>query len=208
MKFTAVAAAVALSSTTEAKTHRQALATVYNDTPNHVISVSLLHKYSDVYKNHEEYGMIKPYGDSGLSFGVPYCHADFNTGFGTTGVDWWAVSWYTSDLQNFCFTDPANFRGFFDAVDHVAPPLITAVAGVAAAIISEGNPVATGKAVELAWATTNELFNTEGTKGYKQHMLTSDDSQRIVELHIKTNGKFEIHSPSGKSTTKYTCRRI
>lgn len=205
MKFTTAAAAVALvASTAEAKTHREAYSTVYNDTPDPLISVSLLHKYSDVYKNHQEYPVIKPNGE----FGVPFCRVDYNTGIETTGRDWWAVSWYTSDLKNFCYTDPANFRGFFDVVDHVAPGLITAVAAVAAAVITEGDAGSTQKAAELAWETTNQLFNTEATKGYKQHILTGKDSQRFVDLRIKTGGKAEIHSPSGVSTTKYTCRSI
>lgn len=128
------------------------------------------------------------------------------TGFGTTGRDWWVVSWYNSDLKNYCNTDPNNFRGFFDAVDHVAPALITAVPAVANPIITEGDIESTGKADELAWATTSALFNSEGTKGYKQHILRIDDSQRFVDIHIKTGGNVEIRSPSGVSTTKYTCR--
>lgn len=203
MKFTVAAAAVAaLTSTAEAVTHREAYATIYNETPDPILSVSLLHKYSDNYKNHQEYPVIQPNG----VFAYPFCRVDFNTGFGTTGRDWWAVSWYTQDLKHYCYTDPNNFRGFFDVVDHVAPGLITAVVAVAAAVITEGDVESAQKAGELAWATTNELFNTEGTKGYKQHILRSDDGQRFVDFHIKANGGVEIRSPSGVSNTKYTCR--
>lgn len=203
MKFTAatVAAIAALSSTVEAKTHRQAFAGVWNDMPDPILSVSLMHKYSDVYKNNQEYAVIQPGRLSPDSLTV-----DYNTGIETTGKDWWMVSWYTSDLKTFCYTDPNNFRGLFDAFDHVAPGLITAVVAVAAAVITEGDIDSAQKAGQLAWATTNELFNTEATKGFKQHILTGADSKNWVDIHLKTGGNVEIRSRSGVSTTKYTCR--
>ncbi|CEJ93599.1 hypothetical protein VHEMI09177 [[Torrubiella] hemipterigena] len=207
MKFTAAlsAIALALATTCEAVTHRQAQVTVQNNTPNNILSISLVHKYSDNYKNEMQWPILHP-GDGSW----PLLTADYNTGITTTGRDWWLLTWYSEDLKTQYYTDPNNFRGVFDALDKVAPDAIQAVIGSAAALItSETGPVAAAAAaaaVALAKETTKYMFNSEGTDGFKQHILRSEDANAITNIIINGDGTVTFQSRSGTSSTVYTAK--
>lgn len=209
MKFTSALSAIvlALASTCEAVTHRHAQVQVQNNTPRNVVAVSLVHKYSNNYKNDKQWPIIHPYSNSEDTLTV-----DYNTGFTTTGRDWWLLTWYSQDLQTQYFTNPSNFREIFDALDKVAPTAIQAAAGsVAALITSETGPgaaVAAAAATALAKETTDRLFNSEGTAGFKQHILRSEDANIVTSITINDNGTVTFRSKSGTSTTVYTSKIV
>lgn len=197
--------ALALAGAAEAKTHRTASVVVHNNTPNNLLSVSLVHKYSDNYKNQQQWPVIHPGGD-----GEGLLTVDYNTGALTTGRDWWLLTWYSEDLKTQYYTDPTNFRGVFDALDKVAPSAIQAVIGGAVALItSESGPVAAAAAaaaVALAKETTSRLFNSEGTAGFKQHILRAEDANRITSITVNGDGSVVFRSNSGTSKTVYSSK--
>lgn len=208
MKFTAALSAIvlALATTCEAVTHRQAKVTVQNKTPDNILSISLVHKYSDNYKNQMQWPILHP-GDSSR----PFLTADYNTGFATTGRDWWLLTWYSEDLKTQYYTDPINFRGVLDALEKVAPEAVQAVSGSAAALLtSEAGPVAATlaatAAVALAKETTKYLFNSEATEGFKQHILRPEDANAITHIVINDDGTVTFQSRSGTSSTGYTAK--
>ena len=42
-------------------------------------------------------------------------------------------------------------------------------------------------------------------RGYKRHNLTSKDDDEVVTISIKSNNIVTLYSPSGTSTTRYSC---
>lgn len=198
---------LALATTCEA-TKRYARVSVENASDNHLLSVSLVHKYSDNYKNQRQWAVIHPHSSS-----PDYLDVEYNTGFGTTGRDWWLLTWYSEDLQTQYYTNPNNFRGVFDALDKVAPSMIEAVIDYAASLIdSDPNSVvgeAVNAAVELAKETTQQLFNTEATEGFKQHILRTEDSNAVTRIIINGEGEGTVTfvSRSGSSSTVYASKR-
>ncbi|KAJ3495691.1 hypothetical protein NLG97_g3211 [Lecanicillium saksenae] len=208
MKLSAAASFIflALTSVCDAVTTRTALVTVENASQNNLMSVSLLHKYSDVFNNAIQYPIIHA-----ADWGGDYMQAQYHTGITTTGRDWWLLTWFSEDLQWQYYTHPNNFRSVFDALDKAAPDAIDAVIGAAAALISsESGPVgaaAVTVAVALAKEVADQVFNAETTDGFKQHILRSDDENYVTRIIVKDNGEVEFHSHSGVSTTNYIARR-
>lgn len=198
-------ALLALAATVEA-TKRTATVSVQNSTPHNLMSVSLIHKYSDNYKHARQWPIIRPHQASSDNLRVEY-----NTGFGTTGKDWWMLSWYSQDMKTQYYTNPNNFRGLFDALDKVAPSVIQAAVKVVGTVIAGDSGPNGERAVETVAAvardTTSRLFNTETTKGFKQHILRSEDSNAVTRIIINNDGTVSFFSRSGTSKTVYANKR-
>jgi hypothetical protein len=119
---------------------------------------------------------------------------EYNTGFGTTGRDWWLATWQYDD-KDLYFTNPNNFRAAFDWAEGQVNSLFKSV---------EDIPDELTPAVNFA----SKAFNSESTKGFKQHILRSEDSGKVVKITLKKGGKVEITSPSGKSETVYSSKEL
>lgn len=184
---------------------RTAQVSVENNTNDDLLSVSLIHKYSDDYNNDKPYSIIPSHQS-----GDGYLTVEYNTGPLTTGRDWWLLTWYSQDLKRQYYTHPNNFRGVFDALDKVAPSIIQAAVGSAVALVtSESGPVAAGAAavaVALAKETTDQIFNSESTDGFKQHILRKEDQNAVTRIVINEDGTVDFYSRSGTSTTVYTSK--
>ncbi|SPO04678.1 uncharacterized protein DNG_07363 [Cephalotrichum gorgonifer] len=181
-------------------TKRTATASVRNNTSEPLVAVSVVHKYSDNYKHEGAWGIIQP-GE----LGEEPMEVEYNTGAFTTGRDWWVVTFYSPDMETLYYSDPANFRGIFDSLEEVAPDMISAAAGAIAGLAgSLSGPGAVGAAVAAAAAakaTTASLFNSEGTEGFKQHILREEDEDALTEIVINADRTITFKSNSGNSDT-------
>ncbi|PFH54930.1 hypothetical protein XA68_11672 [Ophiocordyceps unilateralis] len=183
--------------------HRKANVTIMNNTDKPLVSVSVIHKYSSVYKETHEWGLISPGEVSSDHMVVQY-----NTGLGTIGQDWWLLSWYDEGLTHFHVTNPNNFRGVFDFLEDQAPAaMITAGITVAAAIATPAGFAATlgasMAAVVLAKTTSEAIFNSESTVGFKKHYLEDVDEDEPVILIVNPDNEVRINSKSDESRTVY-----
>ncbi|KAL7942787.1 hypothetical protein V8C42DRAFT_330378 [Trichoderma barbatum] len=185
-------------------TKRTASVSVRNNTSKPIVSISLLHKYSDVYKHRKEWAAI-PAGD--LSQGS--LQVEYNTGFFTTGRDWWFISWYSQDMKTLYYCNPQNFRGTFDAIEksisheaiYTAGALLAPIAIISGGLIAV--PVAMA-AMGAAKLTTDHVFDSEDTTGYKQHILREEDEGKVTEVIINEDKTVTFKSQSGESETVYT----
>lgn len=186
-------------------THRKAKVRIENRTGQQLNSVSVGHKYSDDYKNeHTWEGPINTGSKTNESMLV-----DYHTGVLTTGRDWWVVSWVTADGDVY-LTNPTNFRGLIDfgekVVSTVSGPLAELgtllVAPLLVADPSKISAVATAS-VAVTAGLISTLCNSESTKGFKQHILRSEDAEEFTTIVIE-NDKVRFESKSGNSETGVT----
>ena len=205
---------VSIPSPAHAVSHRTAKATVNNLTGQRMVYATILHKYSDNYKNFRTWANLP----DGTNTNASPLTVQYHTGFGTTGRDWWMVEWKAVDGRT-CVTNPNNFQGSINQVEGFlhgnagkAGNKVGAVLGEAAGgylagppggVVGSqvGGPVGEAGANELADA----LFNSESTVGFKQHILRSEDEGKIVSISLYNNGEARIESPSGVSNTVYKC---
>jgi hypothetical protein len=156
---------------------------VVNKTPNPLYGASLIHKYSDDYKNQKIWSVIAP-GEMGNET----LTVEYNTGSSTTGRDWWLVTWYDEKLDTQSYSSPANFRVIVDAIESVAGDAIAAAVGFAAGLVTApGGPAALSAGVcaaALSSFLTSQIFNSESTKGFKQHILRDEDAGELTTIII------------------------
>lgn len=182
--------------------HQTAKVCVQNNTGKTLRSVHVLHKYSDDYKNKEDWGVL-PTG----STTSPHLQVDYTTGALTTGRDWWVVTWEYDGDNKVYLSDPKNLRGFVDFLEKsgsvaIKAALAAAAAGVAAVGTFGAGTVAGAAGGAAAGAVlTNLLFNKEGTSGFKQHILREEDAGKLTTIIIHSDNKVEWKSPSGSSAT-------
>lgn len=179
-------------------THR-ARVSVRNECSTPIYNVSVIHKYSSVYKNTFKWPEVKSGALAAEMMPVQYHH-----GFLRTGWDWWAVTW-VRDNQAYT-SSPQNFRALVDFLERIAPIAIEAVTSVAAgAATAPLGPLAVAVAEIVAGAAAggvaSTLFNTESTDGFKAHVLDSSDENQITEVVIRNDGRVYFKSNSGSSST-------
>lgn len=205
-------------STSYAVDKREADVVVKNKTGKTILQVTVAHKYSDEYEHQLDWpGALK---DGMTTSGKP---VTYNTGFGTTGRDWWYVSWVYTDSSTVYYSDPNNFRGaidFMEKAGRVVIPVGSAIgAAVVGAVCTAGTFGGCGPVAATAIATTSaaagaaiasaaagELLSTGGTKGFKQHILRDDDAGKTVTIELQKNNEILISSPSGESRTVYASK--
>lgn len=179
-------------------THRNAKVMVENQTGQGILSVSIAHKYSDDYKNNHNWeGPIQNGAPTN-----PDMIVDYTTGFGTTGRDWWVVTWITEDGA-IHITDPKNFRGLIDMIEKVASSAAISASSLAISLAAAPEPAitkATAAAVAVTGLVVKGLTNSESTKGFKQHILRSEDEDVPTKIIIKSDSVI-FNSQSGDSTT-------
>lgn len=181
-------------------TTRRAYVAVRNDTSEPLLGVSVLHKYSDEHKSEKQWGIVQPGELTSETL-----EADYNTGFWTTGRDWWLITWFSADMQTIYFSDPNNFRSAFDGFDNVIGDIASATAGIVAGSVAAGTgpgAIAAAAAAAVAAKTvTSTLFNSETTEGFKQHILREEDEGERTEIVINADRTITFKSKSGDSDT-------
>jgi hypothetical protein len=98
-----------------AKEKRHGNVVVENKTGKVIEFVTVAHKYSDNYKQAKTWGNLP----NGQTVKEPLV-VEYNTGFGTTGRDWWVVTWKFRGENAIQLTTPNNFRGLVDALERAA----------------------------------------------------------------------------------------
>ncbi|MDC9622658.1 hypothetical protein PSI22_13690 [Xenorhabdus sp. XENO-7] len=171
---------------------------ICNETEQKILSIEVLHKYSDVYNNRFD---NDGEGIDNRACTMKIMKAEYHTGDFTTGRDWWMVTWTTEDGLTH-LTSPHNYRGTIDTYEKIGGQLLPIVSGLAlqTAITS---PEPTTKAIAAAIATTtliaNSFINSESTAGYKQHILREEDASN--NKIILTRNEVKFVSNSGESST-------
>lgn len=187
------------------QTHRRARVQVWNATGGVLNYVRVFHKYSDVYRNEQEWRHVPTGSVANGSMTV-----DYNTGFGTTGKDWWLVVWASergTSSASLRYTDPQNGRAFIDGLEmvwkEVTPVVMAAAVGTAcfAAGCGPAAPFAAMAGAAVSSQVFGRMMNSESTAGFKQHILRSEDARGTTTIEIRGDGSVAFVSPSGRSTT-------
>lgn len=200
-----IAATVSAPSTAPAKDKRTADVQVENKTGREIEFVTVAHMYSDNYKNSKTWGNL-PDGRMTREF----LAAEYNTGFGTTGVDWWIVTWKFKGDDTVYVTDPYNLRSVADGLEKFALSALPAVGKLVGEFVAAavGAPPDAGGAIggKAAEEVGKLLLNSESTVGFKKHTLRAKDSTQkkaaatVVEI---TSAEVKFRSPSGVSTVGF-----
>ncbi|OOF93148.1 hypothetical protein ASPCADRAFT_407978 [Aspergillus carbonarius ITEM 5010] len=188
--------------------HRTAKVVVRNNTNETILGVGLVHKYSNDYNEHKTWAKLAP-GEVSSPLEVNYTTGDF-----TTGRDWWAVEWAAGKW--FYYSDPANLRSLVDQLEKIAPDAAATLVGIAIAYanaqqkgggLSEDQLEQVVKSAEDATrAIVQIMTNDESTKGFKQHILRDEDSDRVTEVVLNSDYTITFVSRSGDSRTKVSWR--
>ena len=128
--------------------------------------MSLVHKSSDDHKNLGKWPSLA-HRESSTPLDVQY-----NTGWFTTGRDWWLVSWYSTDYQTRYCSTPNNFRAGIDSLEQNAGPIFFTAVSAAQKVSSYVGAVveaATTAVSTVASVTGPEAFSEETTDGFKLH---------------------------------------
>jgi len=168
-------------------THQTAQVVVKNNTQKLLKSVNVVHKYSTNYTNRGDWGpeALSPTPVPG-EISSPMV-VDYNTGFLTTGEDWWLVVWqYEGDLQLY-YTNPNNFMDYWSKISGFIAGLIDK------ALDAEG--LSAGKVI------IDSVINSEDVSGFKEHLLREVDAELQTTIVINADNTVEWQSPSGTSTT-------
>lgn len=99
-------------------TKRTSVVTVKNNSGHDIDFITVIHKYSNNYKNSGTFVNLADRESSHSSFG-----AEYNTEFGTTGQDWWCVAWKYKGDSGYYITNPNNLR-LGPELDTMAPSLL------------------------------------------------------------------------------------
>ncbi len=164
-------------------THRIGEVKIVNQSSLNLASVSVIHKYSDNYKNQLDWTNVPAGGSTDTK------NVDYHTGFLTTGTDWWLITF--CDTQGKLYvSDPTNFTGLID--------FITGGIKTIAELLDNVDQRAA-----VAAKVASLFMNDEKVSGFKEHMLRSEDEERPTEIIIKNQGDITLDSKSGKSNTVY-----
>lgn len=169
---------------------------VVNRTGTDLIEIRVYHKYSDNYRNTKIWKNI-PDGTT-----TPAAPATYNTGFGTTGRDWWLVTWLDK-AGNLYMTNPKNGRAFFDGLEKVGKGMLEGIREM----VKNSNPKSSEEAAALTIgavcdAVFSPMLNSEATAGFKQHILRAEDEGHTTKIIIEKK-EVVFDSKSGKSTTGF-----
>ncbi|PHH74858.1 hypothetical protein CDD83_4492 [Cordyceps sp. RAO-2017] len=180
---------------------RTAQVTIRNESPEEIKSVSLVHKYSSVYKHRALWPVIGR-GQSAKNETT----VEYNIGPLTTGRDWWMLSFFSSDAKTQYVTDPNNFREVVDFLETLGTVTTISLAGATAGVLGMlAGPVtsiaASTAAAALAKAASDSLYNSETTVGFKQHILRSEDADQLTTITVNADYSVTFSSKSGISRT-------
>ncbi|MEW6404324.1 MAG: hypothetical protein AB1649_21200 [Chloroflexota bacterium] len=187
-------------------TYQTAQVRIQNGTTRPLRGASVVHKYSDNYKNMKQWdNPIPPGAYTPADFRVEY-----HTGFLTTGRDWWLIAWEYKADDKVYYTDPDNLRSFIDGLEVAGQIIIPAALAAAGALVTAGTGAAVAVAVGAAAGNrlATKLLNDESTGGFKQHILRDEDAGQTVIIVIRDDNTVAIQSPSGVSETVSSVRQL
>ena len=165
-----------------AKTTRTTDVRIQNLTGLEIEFISVVHKYSDVFKDRGDWGRLNNGSMTKKPMKIRY-----NTGAFTTGQNWWFVAWKYKGNDSIQYTSPNNFRNFVDFVEQLAlVPFDFTKAFIG------NNP---------ASAIGDALLNDESTVGFKKHLLRESDQKNGVIISL-TVGSVKFDSATGHSSTE------
>ncbi|KAK2616772.1 hypothetical protein QQS21_000384 [Conoideocrella luteorostrata] len=184
---------------------------ICNKTPVPLLDVTVIHKYSSVNEEHHTWDFVPVGGTTNPKD----MEVKFNTGFGRIGLDWWHVNWRRPNETLINFSDPNNFRSFFDTTENTMA-YVTIFASYAVALGSglivglPAGPIgAAGGALVgdslgklVSTQLSKALLSPEKTEGFKEHMLEVEDAGSCTLITIGSDQSITFSSPSGQSTTK------
>lgn len=188
---------------------RVAKVKIKNQSEEKIISVGVIHKYSNIYKDVLQFGQIEVDGEASASNNA---EVHYRTGMGEIGLDWWFVYWFTEESESqvkFHMSAPNNLREMADFLDKAIPDILK--------LVSAGTAISTLAAPELLTKTISAIItlttttlsyvvsktmNQEPTTGFKEHMLVKEDAGKETFICIGRDGKIEFCSPSGISKTQ------
>jgi len=234
-----IALLAAVSTDSSAVTTRTAQAEVSNRTGKDIAFLRIEHKYSSDFIIWLDAAYLLDGTTSGnffqkqcftdqdgslleVSAQTALCEITYNTGFGTTGRDWWRVSWsYVGDDKVY-FTDPNNFRSQIDLLEKYSVPLVSMAAATAGVVAGAACTAATagacgplvaagigGLAVVYGGAITAitaESTSSNSTAGFKQHILEDEDEGKTTRIVLNKDGTVVFTSSSGSSETVYSSK--
>src|SRR5438128_57812 len=116
-------AASAIPSVAQAKEKHTADIQVENKTGHEIEFVTVAHKYGNDYKQTKTWSNLGNGRTTRQAMQV-----DYNTGFGTTGADWWVVTWKYKGDDTLYVTDPAGLRKVVDAGEKFSRDTLPVVA--------------------------------------------------------------------------------
>jgi hypothetical protein len=61
---------------------------------------------------------------------------------------------------------------------------------------------------EAAECVLKSLLDQEGTVGFKEHILESDDEKEVTKININGNRTIDFKSKSGNSSTVYKSKTV
>lgn len=176
-------------------THRKANVAVHNGTGTNLVSIAVAHKYSNEYKNQYTWEDVAANSTTGADLEV-----DYNTGFLTTGRDWWMIT-AVDDAGRVYISNPHNFREILDVLEKVTKDVLQMLPPI-------GSNPGVAAAQKVTTAILDHMLNYEDTAGFKQHILREDDEGRTVTITLRSlpssgeaGDAVEIASPSGSSET-------
>ncbi|MGV1953141.1 hypothetical protein ACQZ44_20190 [Agrobacterium vitis] len=164
-------------------TERFTTVKIRNETGLTLGSVGVVHKYSDVYKHSKEWLNLA----SGAVTPDPLI-VQYNTGFLTTGRDWWSIVAMTEDGR-ILRSDPSNMRGLWDTVEKGLNKFgweIVKIAGTVT-VSTGGTGGLVAAPVGAVTAILTIITNTESTKGFKQFFLEEKDAPHGIEIVLRPN---------------------
>jgi hypothetical protein len=209
MRLFALFFSMALISSPPAHSLERQQASIFltNKTGKPISEVTVRHKYSDVYKDKAVWkGEIRNGQTVQLNDGEDpkkFAIIRYHTGFGTTGADWWLLTWKDADGKEYV-SNPENFRKAVDALEKF---LMGSTSVAKAALPFTGIAgIAGGLAVDVI---ADALLNSEATYdkelgvAFKQFILRTkspvqfelgayNGTQGMIGLGLRTaKGKFD-----------------
>lgn len=170
--------------------HRITSVRIVNQSGMNFTSVSVLHKYSDNYKNDYTWHNV----ESGITTDANMT-VDYHTGITTTGKDWWYVMAVTEDGKIY-ITDPSNATSLLDVIDKV-------LGNMSGQLVSPNGKASVPGAVAAAILTA--VINQEGVSGFKQFILREEDEKRPVSITL-TPSEVRFEAQSGTASTPLKAR--
>lgn len=173
---------------------RQAKARLINNTGRDIVVASIVHKYSNQYRNQKTFSSIRQ-GNSTEE----HLLAEYNTGAFATGRDWWLIAWQYD--SNALFYTSANTLG--DILDFVAPEI-------------KSNELVNASRQPLAYQPLSctlpsllakSLLKSNQTPGFKPHSLKAEDHNQFIDIVLDEAGQACIRSVSATSEIKYTSKK-
>ncbi len=201
---TSVLLALSLASTAHAKT-RSTTVKVENHTGKTIETLSVIHKYSDDHKETKTWSNIQNGRATPSKLNIRY-----NTGFGTSGQDWWYVAYKLKGESFVRYTNPRNGRSVIDTIERFSKHNANWAANELGNLPTK--TIKTKVAKRVAQLVIKEsakyLLNNGSTAGFKKHLLRSKDQSGGVTIKLFSNQKVGFYSKSGQSTTGTSTKQL